>query len=137
MLQRLQHKFFGKKDIDDRNFSANDDFEQFMRNNNCKFQVETDDDSQSKRYYFDYQGGHFVEKKKKNGKGVDVTYPGFETVGIDELNLVRAMCNKFNAQSSLFKVVYTTETDDNTIRLHLSFFINVIVEDQLSEMLNA
>lgn len=132
-LDKLLNKSNGQ-----RKSLVKDDFERFLHNNNCTFQHEDDDSNDTDRYFFDFQGGHFVASIKKKGlKGVDITYPAFETVPVEQIQLVRAMCNKYNSESSVLKYFYNTEIEDNNIRIHLTFFSNEVFDDELSEMLNA
>ena len=53
-LTELLNKFKRKRT------SVKADFKAFLRQNNCKSAEYHDKDDKSTRYYFDYQGGHFV-----------------------------------------------------------------------------
>lgn len=54
---------------------------QFFAQYNCKFQIDADDEDKPRgfdRYYFDFQGGHFVAYANRHG-GVEVLYPESST----------------------------------------------------------
>ena len=117
--------------------SVKADFKAFLRQNNCKSAEYHDKDDKSTRYYFDYQGGHFVADIKDNNRGVDITFPGIADMPIDELPLVRTLCNHYNASNTLLKFTYSTSEEDNKAHVHLSFFANTVWPDELPESLTA
>lgn len=117
--------------------SVKADFKAVMRRNNCKWHEQDDRKGKSTRYYFDYQGGHFVADIKDSNRGVDITFPGIADMPIDELPLVRTLCNHYNASNTLIKFTYSTSEEDNKAHVHLSFFVNTVWPDELPESLTA
>ena len=130
-LTELLNKFKRKRT------SVKADFKAFLRQNNCKSAEYHDKDDKSTRYYFDYQGGHFVADIKDNNRGVDITFPGIADMPIDELPLVRTLCNHYNSSNTLIKFTYSTSEEDNRAHVHLSFFVNTVWPDELPESLTA
>ncbi len=117
--------------------SVKADFKAFLRQTNCKSHEVYDKDDKSTRYYFDYQGGHFVADIKGNDRGVDIIYPGIADMPIDELSLVRTLCNHYNSSNTLIKFTYTTSEEDNRVHVHMSFYANTVWPDELVDNLAA
>jgi len=115
--------------------SAKADFEQFLKDYNCTYKKNSDD--QGSIYYFDYQGGHFVAALRKNDDCVEVTYHNIASVPMSQLPLVRSQCNHFNGSNILFKYTYSIYADDNEVGVHLSFFNNKIDPKTLASELGA
>lgn len=134
IIDRIKVKF--KKDETTKG-SVKTDFINFLNTYNCKFNIEDEHDEKLVRIYFDYQGGHFIAVIKDNNMGVDVNYPSFTDAPYDELQLVRAMCNRFNNNSSVLKYTYTFDEAKNLLRVHMSFFCTSVFSDDMTDLLNA
>lgn len=134
IIDRIRGKF--SKD-DKTKGSVKTDFINFLNSYNCKYNIEDERDEKLVRIYFDYQGGHFIAVLKDNNMGVDVNYPSFTDAPYDELQLVRAMCNRFNNNSSVLKYSYTFDEAKNLLRVHISFFCTSIFADDMTDLLNA
>ena len=93
--------------------SVKADFKAFLKQNNCKNTEHYDKKDKSTRYYFDYQGGHFVADIKDSNRGVDITFPGIADMPVDELPLVRTLCNHYNASNTFIKFTYSTNGPKN------------------------
>ena len=117
--------------------SVKADFKAFLKQNNCKNTEHYDKKDKSTRYYFDYQGGHFVADIKDSNRGVDITFPGIADMPVDELPLVRTLCNHYNASNTFIKFTYSTNEEDNRVHVHISFFANTVWPEELPESLTA
>ena len=126
-----------KPDAQRQRSSVMSDFKAFLTQSNCKWRELKQPEEKSTRFYFDYQGGHFVADIKDSDRGVDITFPGIADMPIDELPLVRTLCNHYNASNTLIKFTYTTSEEDNSTHVHMSFFVNAIWPDELAESLTA
>ncbi len=137
-MKKLINKIFGNNDAEKpQKSSVKADFIQFLNAFNCKFKIEDDRDDKLVRIFFDYQGGHFVAVIKDNNLGVDVNYPSFADAPTDELQLVRAMCNRSNNNSSVLKFTYTFDENKNLLRVHMSFFCTAVYTDDITDLLDA
>lgn len=117
--------------------SVKSDFLAFLNSYNCKYNLEDDREEKLVRIFFDYQGGHYVAIIKDNNMGVDVNFPSFTDAPTNEIQLVRAICNRANSNSSILKFTYSFDEDKHLIRVHLSFFCTTVYAEELSELLNA
>ena len=105
----------------------------FLRAYNCKYTEEKGDDYE--RLFFDFQGGHFVADVKPYG--IEVIMPSIEDIELDQINLVRALCNRFNNTNTVMKFYYNHSTEDYRLRVSMSFFVNSIDNEQMSKLLNS
>ena len=124
----------------DRDFhpsSVKDAFIAFLKACNCQYKLLDEAEDNQTRFFFDYQGGHFIAVVKNSNVGVEVTYPCFFDVPTNELNLVRGICNRANSYNTVFKYVYTFDEEENRINIHLSFFCNAVYTQQMQELLTA
>ncbi len=117
--------------------SVKNDFIAFLKNCNCTYRLEEEPDECQTRVFFDYQAGHFIAVVKDSNVGVEVNFPSFADMPVSEVQLVRSMCNKANSQSTVLKYVYTFDEDDSKLRVHLSFFCNVVIDEQMTFLLNS
>lgn len=117
--------------------SVKTDFITFLDSNNCKYDREDDREEKLERFYFDYQGGHYIAIIKDNNMGVDVNFPSFTDAPTSELQLVRAMCNRSNANSSILKYTYTFDETKDLVRVHLAFFCTAVYAEEMTQLLNA
>ena len=88
-------RFFKRTNID---LNPEAELKAFFKEYNCKYKVaDKKGSSTSKvtRYYFDYQGGHFITSVYDN-EGVELCYPNCFDVSMSQLGNMRAICNKFN-----------------------------------------
>lgn len=137
-MKQIIDKLLGKDgNTDTEKGSVKTDFINFLNSYNCKYRTEDDSNEKLARIYFDYQGGHFIAVLKDNNMGVDVNYPSFTDAPYDELQLVRAMCNRFNNNSSVLKYSYTFDEAKNLLKVHMSFFCTSIFADDMTDLLNA
>ena len=68
---------------------------------------------------FDYQNGHFQLRVEDGNPYVRVLYPFVFTTEMDNLQLVRHVCNEFNANGDNEKVIYTVNGKKNEIDIHV------------------
>lgn len=115
--------------------SVNGEFKRFLRQNNCRWQEQQDKQDGTVRYYFDYQGGHFLADIRDNF-GVDITFAGILDVPDDDLTLMRMLCNYHNSRSTIIKFTYNTNEEDNRVYVHLSAYVNTVWTDELPNIFN-
>ena len=115
--------------------SASADFEQFLKDYNCQFTTETENNTTL--YSFEFQAARFVAAIRKQDDCVEVTYPSMATAPMSQLDLVRAKCNERNYGNILFKYSYTLDHESNEVDVHLSFFNNKVESEEIAHELKA
>jgi hypothetical protein len=115
--------------------SASADFEQFLKDYNCQFTTETENNTTL--YSFEFQAARFVAAIRKQDDCVEVTYPSMATAPMSQLDLVRAKCNERNYGNILFKYSYTLDHESNEVDVHLSFFNNKVESEEIVHELKA
>lgn len=115
--------------------SATRDFEQFLKANNCTYNISKDESVTT--ITFDFQAGHFVASIRKQDDSVEITFPCIASAPVSQLNIVRSRCNDRNYANMLFKFTYTLDDEANEVNVHMSFFNNVIDDDTLKNELSA
>lgn len=137
-MKQFINRILGNKDLTqaEKN-SVKADFINFLNSHNCKFNIEDDREEKLARIFFDYQGGHFVAIVKDSNIGVDINYPSFTDAPIDQLQLVRAMCNRSNNNSSALKYTYTFDEKKNLLHVHISFFCTAVYDNDITTLLDA
>lgn len=115
--------------------SASADFEQFLKDYNCQFTTETENNTTL--YSFEFQAARFVAAIRKQDDCVEVTYPSMATAPMSQLDLVRSKCNERNYGNILFKYSYTLDHESNEVDVHLSFFNNKVDSEDIAHELKA
>ena len=115
--------------------SASADFEQFLKDYNCQFTTETENNTTL--YSFEFQAARFVAAIRKQDDCVEVTYPSMATAPMSQLDLVHAKCNERNYGNILFKYSYTLDHESNEVDVHLSFFNNKVESEEIVHELKA
>jgi len=113
------------------------DFEEFLNDYNCTFTTDALDENRGTRYYFDFQGGHFIAIVRANNDGIEVNMPNVASAPVDALELVRQKCNQHNINNMLLKFTYEVDEDENQIDIHLTFFNNAIRPQEFQSELSA
>ncbi len=88
-----------------------------MKKFNCKISWEKDHEDLVARYT--YQGGHFGLRLEKDSPYVRLTYPFFFDAELDNVELVRNVCNHCNLNTETSKVVYTVNEERGVIDVHI------------------
>ena len=115
--------------------SVTADFEQFLKNNNCQYDIEHEDNATI--YNFEFQAARFVAAIRKQDDCVEVTFPNMSSFPVSHLDLVRAKCNERNNSNILFKYSYSIDHESNKVDVHMSFFNNKVDSDNLVHELKA
>lgn len=115
--------------------SVTSDFEQFLKEYNCKHSTHQEDNATI--YDFEFQAAHFVAAIRKQDDCVEVTYPNIASVPITHLPLVQAKCNEHNNSNMLFKFGYSTNHEENVVNVHMSFFNNHVDNETMVNELGA
>ena len=115
--------------------SAKANFEQFLKDYNCRHAVEQEGGATI--YNFEYQAAHFVASIRQQDDCVEVTFPSMATAPISQLDLVRSKCNDRNNGNILFKYSYSIDHEANEINVHMSFFNNQVVPEIMTHQLGA
>lgn len=101
----------------------------FFKQYNCKFKVDEPDGENFRRYYFDFQSGHFLAFIYKEQEGVEVLFPRMFDTSFDRLSIVRSTCNRANTLSLHFKHCYNIDEEENVVNVSISFFQDVVVPE--------
>lgn len=121
-------RFFKRTNID---LNPEAELKAFFKEYNCKYKVaDKKGSSTSKvtRYYFDYQGGHFISSVYDN-EGMELCYPNCFDVSMSQLGNMRAICNKFNNIGLRFKCTYTIDDEKNTANLQVYAYCTTVARD--------
>lgn len=115
--------------------SAIKNFEQFLKENNCSYTIEKEENATV--FPFEFQAANFVASIRKQDDCVEVTYPCMATATLSQLDLVRTKCNERNNSNILFKYTYSIDHEDNVVNIHMSFFNNQVKAETLVSELKA
>ncbi len=91
--------------------------EQALTSLNIK--AEWNDEEGDRVANYDYQNGHFQLRIEKNNPYVRLLYPFVYTTKMDNLQLVRHICNESNINGDNEKVVYSTNGEKSEIDIHV------------------
>lgn len=116
--------------------SVKADFEQFLKDNNCTYNIDKED-NETTIFNFEFQAGHFIAAIRKQDDCVEVTYPCMSSAPMIQLPLVRSKCNDRNNSNILFKYTYSIDNEEGEINVHLSFFNNQVTSDNMVHQLKA
>lgn len=110
-----------------------------LRQLNCKPKTQIEHNDRIIEY--DYQGRHFKLRIEEGQPYVQLSYLFLLSASSEQLQQVRQACNQCNLNSGNIRLVYTANTEKNTIDVHaFSTFLlpAAIASEQLSfEMTNA
>lgn len=120
-----------------KKYSVKANFEKFLKDYNCKYTVEKDEETGATYYNFEFQAGHFVGTVRRQDDCIDVTYPTMATVPIAQLPLVRSKCNDRNNSNILFKFTYSIDHEETDVNVHMSFFNNMVDNESMVNQLKA
>lgn len=84
---------------------------------NCKCNWTTDRGDTVVKY--DYQSGHFCIRLEQNSPYVKLAYLFFFVTPLENLELVRNLCNQCNINSETCRVVYSTNNDRGSVEVHI------------------
>ena len=98
--------------------------EYLLQSLNCTFTHEVKEEWQE--YNFKYQSGNFIVICKEQDKLLRIHYPNFFSTKIDDLDLVREVCNTCNAHGFSHHVLYTANGQENTLSLHITSSLSVV-----------
>lgn len=115
--------------------SVTANFEKFLKDYNCQYDIEHEDNATI--YNFEFQAARFVAAIRKQDDCVEVTFPTMSSFPIAQLDLVRAKCNERNNSNILFKYSYSIDHETNKVDVHMSFFNNKVESEDLVHELKA
>lgn len=78
-----------------------------------------EDDAESRVVKYDYQNGHFNMRIEPKKSFVSMSYLFFFNTSMENLSLVRSLCNQVNMNSEIERVVYSLNEEKNEIDLHI------------------
>ncbi len=117
---------FSKNKGNEQLVSIEKSLKAFFDRYNCNYEVEEVKDQSVIRYFFDFQGGHYVAFLHKAISVVEVIFPSIIDVPINRLSAVRSCCNRSNALSIYYKFLYSVDEETNQVDVNISSFVNVI-----------
>ena len=88
-----------------------------LRSLNCDYHWEKSKDSKLVR--FDFQSGHFTIRLDSNHPYVRLVYPFFCETEMENADIVRLLCNKFNLDAHLVRFLYTVDGKTNQVGMHM------------------
>lgn len=115
--------------------SAIQNFEDFLKSNNCTYTINKEDNATM--ISFEFQAANFIATVRQQDDCVEVTYPCIASAPMSQLELVRAKCNDRNNSNILFKFSYTIDHEQNEVNVHISFFNNNINPEEIRHELGA
>jgi len=115
--------------------SVTSDFEKFLKNYNCSYDIEHEDNATI--YNFEFQAARFVAAIRKQDDCVEVTFPSMSSFPMGQLDLVRSKCNERNNSNILFKYSYSVDHNTNQVDVHMSFFNNKVDPEDMAHELKA
>lgn len=101
----------------------------------CHFQVDTEGYKDSHRYYFDYQGGHFVAVFYKPYNVFELLFLNVMDVPLRSVDEMRSVLNHFNNMSIYHRFFYSKDASSTDFGVHISMTCNSV--DQLSGRLES
>ena len=102
--------------------------EQILRQLNCGFQHSEKESWHE--YSFKYQSGNFLILCKEQDNLLRIHYPHFFSTKIDDLDLVREVCNTCNAHGFSHHVLYTADGKTNRLALHITSALSVVDDNE-------
>lgn len=88
-----------------------------LKSLNCKYTWEQDGDASLAR--FDFQSGHFSLRLEKDNPFARLAYPYFCETKLDNIDLVRQLCNRLNIEARVVNFIYTIDEKDNSVGIHI------------------
>lgn len=77
-----------------------------------------EDEGNDRKARFDYQNGHFLLRIERGKTFVNLSYLFFFSTSMENLQLVRSLCNQVNMNSEQERIVYSLNEEKNEIDLH-------------------
>lgn len=77
------------------------------------------DDGADRIVRYDYQNGHFRIRLSRESPYARVFYLFFYDTGIDNLEIVRSLCNQCNLNTENCRIVYTVNQEKGLVDLHI------------------
>lgn len=91
--------------------------ERTLRSLNCE--TEWEDEKNDRLVKFDYQSGHFNLRVENNTPYVRMTFPCFFVTPLENISLVRNLCNQSNINSENERIVYSTDDEKHEVNVHI------------------
>lgn len=107
----------------------------FFNNFNCKYQTDENKEHHLKRFFFDFEGGHYIAIVYEDKPGVEFIFPRFITTNIDNINTLRMIVNRANAVDVLYKFSYNYDEESDEVSADISFFLQTFSLDELKNFL--
>lgn len=105
---------------------------------NCtaKWQVEAD----TAAAHYDYQGGHFSLRIDRDSPYTSMVYPRFFEAQLEDIELVRFLCNECNVKTEACFLVYSVDDDQATVDVHVVASLSLhpnTAQDELARVMGA
>ena len=83
--------------------------------------------------HFDYQGAHFSIELTDNDPFTQLSLYYIHFVSLEDINVVRAVCNKYSSTKNPFKVVYSVNQEHHGAAVHIicSLLLNEVNAHEL------
>lgn len=108
-----------------------------LRKMNCTYAWTKNGDSNV--CHFDYQGAHFGIDLTDNDPFTILSFFYFHAVSVEDVNIVRTVCNKYSFVKNPLKVVYTVDQEHHSVDVHIiaSLLLNEVNAHELLTMVLA
>lgn len=90
--------------------------EQALKALNCEGEWKNEDDEDS--VAFEFQGGHFNIRITKDSPYISLLYLFFYQSNLEEIQIVRAVCNTCNINTENTRIVYSIPNGSNEVDVH-------------------
>ena len=122
-MNKLWNRFFKKKDADGaQELSVDVSLREHIVNEGLSalnIQVTWENEKDDRVATYEYQNGHFQLRVEKDSPYVRILYAFVYTAEMDNLQLVRHLCNECNINGDNEKVLYTVNGANNEIDIHI------------------
>lgn len=102
-------------------FNVHKTVSQALAELNCKMTWGKDKDDEIVK--FDYQSGHFSLRIEKGDLFVRLTYPFFFSTSVENIELIREMCNRCNISSTAVRMIYSVNEKSYVVDLHMTAYL--------------
>jgi hypothetical protein len=108
---KISKKLFSQKAIEKL-------IEKSLKALNCE--TKWTDEDEDRLVSFQYQSGFFRIRIEKNSPYIRLSYLFFFNTPLDNVNLVRNLCNQCNLNSLTARIFYTIDEEKNAIDMHIA-----------------
>ncbi|MBR5657460.1 MAG: hypothetical protein IKW98_12395 [Prevotella sp.] len=102
---------------------------QALKGLNCECKWQTEDDEEVA--IFEFQSGHFSIRIKKDTPYVDLLFLFFYQTSVENIHLVRTVCNSCNINIENTRAIYSISDGSNNVDIHA--ITNILLEQKTAQ----